>query len=127
MNNYKVFQTWSMLRITYALVPILLGLDKFFATGLIVDWSKYVSPDVMAYIPLTMAQFLMAIGIIEIIAGFVVWFAPRFGGYLVAAWLALIIVNLAMMHAFYDIIARDVVIAIGALALAMLTQAIEEK
>lgn len=126
MNNIKVFQTWSLLRITYALVPILLGLDKCF-TGLIVDWSRYVSPIVMAYVPFAMAQFLILIGIIEIIAGFVVWFYPRLGAYIIVAWLALIIGNLVSMHAFYDIIARDVVIAIGALALAWLSQAVEAK
>jgi hypothetical protein len=129
MNNFKVIQTWSMLRVTYALAPILLGLDKC-VTGLIVDWSKYVSPVVMEYIPgaVTVAQLLMLVGLIEIFAGIEVWFYPRFGGYLVAAWLGVIIVNLATMNGlFYDIIERDAVIGIGALALACLTQAIQTK
>lgn len=126
MNNAKVFQTWFMLKLTYSLVPIVLGFDKCF-TGLIVDWSKYVSPVIMAYVPLTIAQCIMLVGIIEIVAGIVVWFYPRFGAYVVIAWLGLIIVNLATMKEMYDIIARDAVIAIGALALAWLTQAIEEK
>ena len=126
MNNAKVMQTWFMLKATYALAPVALGLDKCF-TGLIVDWSKYVSPAVMAYIPLSISQFVFFVGLIEIVAGIAVWFYPRFGAYLVMAWLGLIIVNLATMHGMIDIIARDAVIAIGALALAWLTEAIQEK
>jgi uncharacterized membrane protein HdeD (DUF308 family) len=37
---------------------------------------------------------MLAIGVIEIVAGLVVAVKPKFGGYLVAAWLAGIIVNL---------------------------------
>ena len=124
MNIVKISQTWFMLRITYALVPILVGLDKCF-TGLIVDWSKYVSPVVMTYLPLTIGQLLLLVGVIEIVAGVVVWFYPRIGAYIVVAWMALIILNLASMNAFYDIIARDVIIAIGALALAWLTEGLQ--
>jgi hypothetical protein len=126
MNNAKVFKTWLMLKITYSLVPILLGLDKCF-TSWIVDWSKYVSPEVMAYSPFSLAHFLTLVGVIEIVAGIIVWFYPRFGAYLVIAWLGLIIINLATLPGMYDIIARDAVIALGALALAWLTEATEEK
>lgn len=125
MNNAKVLHTWLLLKVTYAIAPILLGLDKIF-TGLIVNWAQYVSPFISLYMPLDMPQFLMAVGIIEIVAGFVVWFYPRFGAYVVVAWLGLIILNLASMNAFYDIIARDIVIAIGALSLAWLSDAIAQ-
>ena len=123
MNNTQVFRTWFMLRIVYALVPILLGLDKCF-TELIADWSKYTIPMIMAYIPLTMVQFLILVGVIEIVAGLIVWFYPRFGGYLIVAWIGLVIFNLLTMGGLLDIIARDVVIAIGALALAWLSDAV---
>jgi uncharacterized membrane protein YphA (DoxX/SURF4 family) len=126
MNNVKVFQTWLMLKITYTLVPILLGLDKCF-TGWIVDWSKYVSPVIMQFIPLTVNQLLIVVGIIEIIAGIVVWFYPRLGAYVVVAWMAVIIFDLATMNTYYDIIARDIVIALGALALAWLSEARQAK
>lgn len=126
MNNVKVYQTWFMLKITYALAAILLGLDKCF-TGLIVDWTKYLSPTVIEYVPfLSIAHALFLAGIIEILAGIIVWFYPRFGGYLVAAWVVLIIINLATMNTFYDIIARDGLIAIGAIALAWLSEALEQ-
>lgn len=123
MNEKKVFRTWLLLRITYALAPIALGLDKCF-TGLIVKWPKYVSPVLLPYWPLSLSHFLTTIGIIEIVAGLLVWFRPRIGAYVVVAWLGLIIINLATMHMYFDIIARDAVIAVGALALAWLSNAL---
>ncbi len=123
MNNALVVQTWMLLRITYALVPIIVGLDKCF-TGLIVNWPQYVCPLVALHLPLTMSHFLMLIGAIEIAAGLLVWFRPHLGAYVIVAWMGLIIGNLMLMNAFFDIIARDVVIAIGALALAWLSSAL---
>lgn len=123
-NTNRVDQTWLMLKVVYAAVPIILGLDKLLAWW-IVDWAKYASPTITYFLPLTVYQFVLAIGIIEIIAGLVVWFYPRFGGYLVAVWMMLIVVDLLTMGGFYDIAARDVVIAIGALALAWLSEAQE--
>lgn len=111
-----------MLKITYTLVPIIIGLDKLFRWWL-VNWAEYTSPFVLDYLPLTLTQFVVVTGMIEIIAGVIVWFYPRFGAYVIVAWMVLVIVNLASMNRFYDIIARDLVIAIGALALAWLTEA----
>jgi uncharacterized membrane protein YphA (DoxX/SURF4 family) len=125
MNTSKVKHTWLLLKVTYALAPLLLGLDKVL-TGWIVDWSIYVSPQVIHYIPVTVAQLLLLVGIIEITAGVLVWFYPRFGAYIVATWMLLIIINLITMNKFYDIIARDAVIGIGALALAWLSEALKE-
>lgn len=122
MNNAKVAHTQLMLQCTYALAPILLGLDKLHLYY-IVDWTKYVSPVLMTYIPVTVMNLLVLVGIIEIAVGLLVWFRPRMGAYLVAAWMCVIILNLISMHAFYDIIARDMIIAVGALALAWLSEA----
>ncbi len=121
-HDAKVHQTWLLLRITYSLVPIVLGLDKFFAVGWIVNWTKYLSPIVSDALPLTVAQILLLIGVVEIIAGVFLWFYPRLGGYVVAAWLGLVIIDLASIGGYYDIIARDIVIAIGAIALSWLTE-----
>lgn len=124
MDFNLVNRTQTMLKITYALVPILIGLDKLSA-WLLVDWAKYTSPLVSALLPagISGVTFVVITGIIEIAAGLLVWFYPRFGAYVVAAWMGLVILNLASMNTYYDIIARDAVIAIGALALAWLTQA----
>lgn len=123
-NTNKVEQTWLMLKIVYAAVPIILGLDKLFGWW-IVDWAKYASPVITNLLPLNVYQFVLVLGVIEIIAGIIVWFYPRFGGYLVAVWMILIAINLLTMSGLYDVAARDVVIAVGALALAWLSEARE--
>ena len=64
------------------------------------------------------------VGAIEIVAGLVVAIRPRFGGYLVAAWLAGIIVNLLMLGDYYDIALRDFGLLLAALALARLATAL---
>lgn len=123
MNNAKVNQAWWLLRLTYTLVPIVIGLDKCF-TWLLVNWNQYTSPLVAEYLPAMLAaHFILITGIIEIVAGLLVWFYPRFGAYIIVLWMGLVIADLATLHTFYDIIARDAVIAIGALALAWLSEA----
>ena len=124
MNHTKVYYTWLMLKVTYALVPILIGVDKLIGWWL-VDWSQYTSPWVLQFIPLSMMNFVIATAVIEIVAGIFVWISPRWGAYLVAAWMILVVIDLASMNMYYDIIARDLVIAIGALALAWLSEARE--
>jgi hypothetical protein len=68
---------------------------------------------------------MYVVGAIEIVAGLVVAVRPRFGGYLVAAWLAGIIVNLLVIPGFYDIALRDFGLLIAALALARLATAFD--
>jgi hypothetical protein len=65
------------------------------------------------------------VGAIEIVAGPVVAVRPEFGGYLVAAWLAGIIVNLLLQADFYDVALRDFGLLIGAVAPARLATAFE--
>jgi hypothetical protein len=126
INATKVHRTWLLLKITYTLVPIIIGLDKCLLGWKLVNWAQYVSPVILNLIPFTtVGNVVLGSGIIEIVAGLIVWFYPRFGGYLVAAWLLLIVINLVSMSMFYDIAARDVTIAIGSLALAWLTEAYE--
>jgi hypothetical protein len=73
-------------------------------------------------VPGTAQQAMYAVGAVEIAAGVVVALAPRFGGLLVAAWLAGIIVNLLLIPDYYDIALRDFGLLAGALALALLAQ-----
>jgi hypothetical protein len=58
--------------------------------------------------------------VIEIVAGLLVAFRPRFGAPLVAAWLAGIIVNLLTYSGYYDIALRDFGLMLGALTLTRL-------
>src|SRR3546814_1851760 len=66
---------------------------------------------------------MYVVGVIEIVAGLVVLLKPRFGGYLVSAWLAGIIVNLLLIGDYYDIALRDFGLLLAALTLARLSTA----
>ncbi len=119
INENKFNQIWTIARYVYGLVPILIGADKF--TFFIVNWNIYVSPLAASYIP--MATLVPVVGIIEIVAGLLILTKfPRFGAYLVAAWIVAVIVNLFMIGGLYDIILRDVAIAFGYIMFAWLTE-----
>jgi hypothetical protein len=113
------FQAFWLLRIGFVVAPVLFGLDKF--AHVLVDWDRYLAPEFLDVLPGTAHQIMYVVGAIEIVAGLVVALAPRFGGYLVAAWLAGIIVNLLMLGDFYDIALRDFGLLLGALTLARLS------
>jgi hypothetical protein len=68
---------------------------------------------------------MLVVGVIEIVAGLLVAVRPRFGGYLVAAWLAGIIVNLLLQADYYDVALRDFGLLLGALTLARLATAFD--
>jgi hypothetical protein len=110
-----------LLRIGFTVAPILFGVDKF--AHVLVNWDKYLAPEFTDLFNAKAHTLMYAVGVIEIVAGLVVAVRPRFGGYLVAAWLAGIIVNLLMLGDFYDIALRDFGLLIGALALAQLAAA----
>jgi hypothetical protein len=115
------YQAYLILRTGFVVAPILFGLDKF--TNLLTDWTAYLAPAVDRLIPGTATTAMVAVGVIEIVAGLVVAVRPRFGGYLVAAWLAGIIVNLLLLGDRYDVALRDFSLLLGALALARLATA----
>ena len=112
------FQAYALLRVGFTVAPILFGLDKFL--DWLVDWQIYLAPEINDIVPGNAHQAMLAVGVIEIVAGLVVAVRPRFGGYLVAAWLAGIIVNLLLQADHYDIALRDFGLLLGALALARL-------
>jgi hypothetical protein len=112
------FQAFALLRIGFAAAPVLFGLDKFF--NLMVDWEGYLAPWIQDLSPLSPVHTMYLVGVIEIVAGIVVALKPRYGGYLVAAWLTGIIVNLLTLPGYYDVALRDFGLLVGALALARL-------
>ena len=112
-------QAFLLLWATFTVAPLLFGLDKF--AGVMTDnWEAYLAPWVNDLVPGTAAQAMMAVGIVEILAALLVMTMPRIGGYVVAVWLAGIIVNLVSMGEYYDIALRDLGLLVGALALARL-------
>jgi hypothetical protein len=115
------FQAYTLLRVGFVVAPILFGLDKFL--NWLVDWPIYLAPQIDDLVPGNAHQAMLAVGVIEIVAGLVVAVRPRFGGYLVAAWLAGIIVNLLIQADYYDIALRDFGLLLGALALVRLAAA----
>src|SRR4029450_5038395 len=117
------YQAFALLRIGFTVAPILFGLDKFL--DWLVDWRIYLAPEINDLIPGNAHQAMLVVGVIEIVAGVVVAIRPRFGGYLVAAWLAGIIVNLLLQADFYDIALRDFGLLLGAIALARLATAFD--
>ena len=117
------YQGYLLLRIGFVVAPILFGLDKFF--NLLVDWDRYLAPFVNDLVPGNAHQAMLAVGVIEIVAGLAVALRPRFGGYLVAAWLAGIIVNLLAIPDYYDVALRDFGLLLAALTLARLATAFE--
>ena len=117
------YQAFTLLRVGFTVAPIVFGLDKFL--NWLVDWPIYLAPQINDLVPGNAHQAMLAVGVIEIVAGIVVAVRPRFGGYLVAAWLAGIIVNLLVLGDFYDVALRDFGLLIGAVALARLATAFD--
>ncbi len=111
-------QAFLLLRTVFTIAPIAFGLDKFF--NLLTDWPQYLAPWVNDLVPGTGHEAMLAVGVVEILAGILVAVRPSIGGYVVAAWLAGIIVNLVTMQAYYDVALRDFGLLVGALALARL-------
>lgn len=106
-----------ILRIGFAVAPIIAGLDKF--AHLLVDWDRYLAPWAVNLFG-GAHPFMDVVGVIEVVAGIGVAIMPRVFGYVVSAWLMGIVINLVTYPGYYDIALRDFGLALGALALARL-------
>jgi hypothetical protein len=115
-------QAFTLLRIAFTAAPILFGIDKF-ANVLTNDWTRYLATEFNDIIPGTAGDAMHIVGVVEIVAGLVVLVSPRFGGYLVAAWLGGIILSLLLVGGYGDIALRDFGLLLGALTLARLATA----
>ncbi|MBP2213948.1 hypothetical protein ACXN1G_24285 [Rhodococcus ruber] len=114
-------QAFILLRTVFTVAPIAFGLDKF--TNLLTEWERYLAPWIDDIVPGTAHQAMLAVGAVEILAGILVAIRPAIGGYVVAAWLLGIIVDLLTLGGYLDIALRDVGLAVAALALARLATA----
>ena len=121
VRDDPAYQAYMTLRVGFIVAPILFGLDKF--TNLLTDWTTYLAPAVDRLVPGSATSAMLAVGVVEIVAGLVVAVRPKVGGYLVAAWLAGIITNLLLLGDHYDIALRDLGLLLAALALARLATA----
>ncbi len=112
------YQAFLLLRMAFTAAPIAFGLDKFF--NVMVDWPTYLAPWINDIAPGSGQDLMYVVGGVEILAGVIVALKPRYGGYVVAAWLAAIIVNLLTLSGYYDIALRDFGLMLAALTLARL-------
>ena len=113
-------QAYQILRVGFIVAPIMAGLDKFF--NLLVNWEQYLPPFVNRLVGGHGHEMMLVVGVIEIIAGLGVFFKPKVFAYVVSAWLLLIVINLLMIPGYFDVALRDFGLALGALALARLSQ-----
>ena len=112
------YQAYLMLRLAFTVAPIAFGLDKFF--NVMVDWPIYLAPWINDIAPGSGQDFMYFVGTTEVVAGILVALKPRFGAYVVAGWLAGIILNLLTHSGYYDIALRDFGLMLAALTLARL-------
>jgi len=108
-----------MLRLTFGIIPIVAGLDKF--TNLLANWQNYLGSNISGMLPVNPPLFMKIVGVIEIVAGIIVLIRPLIGAYIVMIWLVLIALQLIIGGHYFDVAVRDLVMAIGAFTLAKLT------
>jgi hypothetical protein len=111
-------QAFQILYFGFIVAPIVAGLDKFF--HLLVNWDQYLAPVIAGFLPISPHTFMLAVGVIEVVAGILVAVRPSIGGLVVAAWLWGIILNLLLIPGYFDIALRDFGLSLSALALARL-------
>ena len=112
------YQAYALMRLAFTVAPIAFGVDKYF--NVMVHWPNYLAPWVNNIMPGSGQDFMYFVGAVEILAGLVVAIKPRYGAYLVAGWLAGIVINLLSYSGFYDIALRDFGLMLAALTLARL-------
>src|SRR5690554_1102579 len=120
MKDIKNLQT--LLKITYGVVPIVAGLDKFL--HILTDWQKYLGflTDLLPFDPTVL---ISVIGMVEMAAGVLVLTKTKIGSLIVTAWLVAIALTL-VINGLFDIVVRDVVMAIGSFTLYQLTLMLEQ-
>jgi hypothetical protein len=112
------YQSFWLLRLGFTAAPIAFGIDKFF-NGM-VTWEKYLASWYNDILPGNAYTAMHIIGVVEIVAGVLVFLKPRYAAYVVAAWLAGIILDLVTYSGYYDIALRDFGLLLAALTLGRL-------
>ena len=118
LKSDPAYQAFTIMRVAFTVAPILFGLDKFF--NVMVDWEQYLAPWINDIVPGSASTAMHLVGIVEIVAGVFVALKPRYGAYVVAAWLGGIILDLLTYSGYYDVALRDFGLMLGALTLARL-------
>jgi uncharacterized membrane protein YphA (DoxX/SURF4 family) len=120
ISGSPAHKAFRILHFGFTVAPILAGLDKFF--HLLVNWDQYLPGVVERISPTPPHTLMLIVGVIEIVAGIGVALKPRIFAYIVAVWLAVIIINLLLIPGYFDVALRDFGLLLAALALARLSQ-----
>lgn len=112
------YQAFLLLRVGFTVLPLVSGIDKYFNS--LTYWPQYLADWVNNLLPGTAQQLMYVFGAVEILAGLIVAVRPRYGAYILAAWLAGIVINLLSYGEWYDVALRDFGLMLGALTLARL-------
>lgn len=112
------YGAFLLMRVGFTVLPVVFGADKF--AGVLTDWDHYLAPWIVRLIPISAHQAMLVVGVVEIVAGIAVAIKPRYAAYIVAAWLAGIVINLLTYSGFYDIALRDFGLLVAALTLGRL-------
>ncbi len=118
-NSLEVNKLQTLLKYTFTIIPIAAGADKFF--NILVQWDTYLAPATLDILPVSGATFMMIVGVIEIIAGILVFTKTQLGAYIVSAWLLLIALSLLFTWHHPDVAVRDIAMAISAFVLAKMS------
>jgi hypothetical protein len=118
--EHRLANRTTALRLALGLTATLAGLDKFF--NLLADWSSYISPIALQWLPVSGDTFMHVVGVVECAVGIaLLGAAPIIGAYVASAWLLLVALNL-LLAGFIDVAVRDVVMSVSAFALARLLE-----
>jgi uncharacterized membrane protein YphA (DoxX/SURF4 family) len=120
VRHDPAYAAFWLLRVGFVVLPLWMGIDKF-AKVLNADWPGYLAPWIVDLLPFSAQTAMYVVGVVEIVAGILVALKPRYASYVVALWLAGIIVNLLTYSGFYDIALRDFGLLVAAVALAWLS------
>lgn len=125
VQNSNLTSVFNLLKLTFTVVPIVAGADKFF--NILCDWTQYINPVILDILPISGPAFMMIVGVIEIVAGILVFIKPKIGGVVVSVWLIGIALSLLVGWKFADVAVRDLVMAISAFSMARLAVIVEHK
>jgi uncharacterized membrane protein YphA (DoxX/SURF4 family) len=118
LRQDPAYQAFVLMRVGFTVLPIVMGVDKF--SNALVNWERYLAPWIHRLSPVSAANTMHIVGVIEVAVGIAVAIKPRYAAYVVAAWLVGIIVNLLSYSGYYDIALRDFGLMLAALTLARL-------
>lgn len=115
----KLLLAWWVLRITYGLLFILVGVDKFF--NFLTQWPHLMSSAIHSIL-------LLKLFAVSQIAASILLFTPwiRWGIYLILALLGIIFLNLLTTNSGMVVIVHDIFMMIQVYVLLQLTRALKK-